>query len=287
MKIHQIVSEANPFSAFKAGVNAYKAARAAAPAAANATQKVAKTAAQGAKSAKGAKDVAKTTSWWDDEAAKLAAKISGKEAALAQGALKTTVLANKADEIVRMMYAVDLVKEASVYWYKANQIENNPKLSPAEKKAAITRLRGELITSVIAPKVGAWGISKLAYPLKIVPWLTKISGSPNAAELMKHLSKRGTEAALIAWFGAGDGKKWLTDTFGVMITGVGSIPDLVGTVYEIAKAATQVATGNMPKGVEKTDASGIDPTDPFSILQKAGEMGGRVDPFKGTGRGGQ
>lgn len=286
MKIHQIVSEANPFSAIKAGVDAYKAARAA-PAVVNATQKVAKTAKTAVQGTKGAKDVAKTTSWWDDEAAKLATKISGKEAALAAGALKSTVLANKADDIVGFMYKAGMVKEAGVYWYKANQVENDPKLSAEEKKAAIRQLRGELITTVLAPKIGAWGISKLAYPLKIVPWLTKISGSPNAAELMKHLSKRGTEAALIAWFGVGGGKQWLTDTFSVMITGVGSIPDLVGTVYEITKAATQAATGNMPANVPKTDVGAIDPTDPFSILQKAGEMGGRVDPFKGTGRGGQ
>ena len=108
---------------------------------------------------------------------------------------------------------------------------------------------------------------------------------------MKHLSKRGTEAALIAWFGAGGGKDWLRDTFGFLITGVGSAPELVGTVYEITKAATQVATGNMPPDVKPSGSDdAFDPNDPLSIMNKvAGQMGSGtyVDPFKGTGRGGK
>jgi len=84
------------------------------------------------------------------------------------------------------------------------------------------------------------------------------------------------------------GKKWLVDTFGVMITGIGTIPELAPWLVNVGTAVTQVATGNVPKDVEKTDLSGVDPTDPFSILQKAADSsGGRVDPFKGTGRGGK
>lgn len=288
MKIHQIVSE-NPFAAIKAGVNAFKAARAATPAVTKATTAVAKTAPKGKK----AVDAAKTSSWWETEAAKIASKASGKEAALAAGALKSTVLATKADDIVGMMYKADMLKEATVYWYKSNQVENNPNLSPEEKKDAIRKLRGELILSVIAPKVGAWGISKLAYPLKIVPWITKISGSPNAAEVMKHLSKRGTEAALIAWFGVGDGKEWLRDTFGFLITGVGSAPELVGTIYEITKAVAQTASGNVPDSASGSNSGEeVDPNDPMSVMNKVADQlsgggSGYVDPFKGTGRGGK
>ena len=291
MKIHQIVSEADPISALRTGWNAYRAARNAAPAVANATRRAATTAATraatgGRAAATAAADTASSASWWEREAARIGANVTGREAALAAGAIKSKVLASKADDIIKFMYTADMIKEATVYWYKATQIEKDPSKSPEQKEEAIRQLRGELILSVIAPKVGAWGISKLAFPLKIIPWLTKVSGSPNAAELMKYLSKRGVEAALITWFGAGEGKKWLTDTFGVMVTGVGSLPDLVGKIYDVAKAATQVATGNLPDGFKKSDQE-IDVNDPMSIMNRAGGAAGGFDPFKGTGRGGK
>lgn len=287
MKIHQIVSE-NPLSAIKAGVSAYRATRAA-PSIVKKTAPAAKTAAK----PKAANTAAtpKSASWWESEAAKLSTKISGKETALAAGALKSTVLASKADDIVRIMYALGALKEVGVYWYRSEQIENDSTLSPEQKQAAIRQLRGELMVTIIAPKIGAWGISKVAKwsPLSLVPWLTKLSGSPNAAELMKHLSKRGVEAALITWFAAGDGKQWLNNTFGFLISGIGSAPELVGTVYEITKAATQAATGNVPAGSDG-DSTAVDPNDPLSIMNKVSRMmggGGYVDPFIGTGRGGK
>jgi len=286
MKVHQIVSENAGFlSALKTGYNAFKGARTAVPKAADA-------AIDAAKSATSTKDVvqtvAKNASWWEKEAAKLAAKNAAKADELAAGALKSTVLADKADNVVRFMYAAGIAKEAIVYWVKSEEIENNPKLSPEEKQAAIAKLRGEFILAVIAPKVGAWAISKVAFPLKLIPWLTKISGSPNAAEVMKHLSKRGTEAALITWFAAGGGKEWLNDTMGFLVTGVGSATELVGKVYDVTKAATQVATGNLPPGYKPGEE--VDLNDPMSIMNKvAGQMGSGnyVDPFKGTGRGGK
>jgi hypothetical protein len=312
MKVYQIVSEVGFLSALKTGYNAFKGARSAVPGAADAAQKAATAAAKKAQAikdlaaagkpskaaidaaksttstAKGATQTgaAKTATWWDNEAAKLATKIAGKEDKLAAGALKSTVLASKADDVVGFMYKAQILKEAGVYWYKSNQIDNDPNLSPEQKEDAIRKLRGEFILSVIAPKVGAWAISKVALPLKIIPWLTKISGSPNAAELMKHLSKRSVEAALITWFAAGGGKDWLNDTMGFLVTGVGSAPELIGKVYDVAEAATRVATGNLPAGYTKSDTE-IDVNDPMSILNKAGGIAGGFDPFKGTGRGGQ
>ena len=315
MKVHQIVSEVGIISALKTGYNAFKGARSAAPGAIDAAQKAATAAAKKAQAikdlaaagkpskaaidaakattpaAKGATQTgaAKTASWWETQAAKLAAKDLAKADALAAGALKSTVLASKADTIVRTMYAAGIAKEAIVYWAKSEEIENNPNLSPEQKQEAIRKLRGEFILSVIGPKVGAWAISKVAIPLRIIPWLTKISGSPNAAEVMKHLSKRGTEAALIAWFAAGGGKEWLNDTMGFLVTGVGSAPELIDTVYNVTKAVTQVATGNMPAGMTSSGDTPSDPNDLVGAFNKAVGGAGRgwVDPAIGTGRGGK
>lgn len=291
MKIHQIVSEANPLAALKAGWNAYKAARSA-PAVANATTSATSRVATGGRAAAAAADTAASASWWEREAARIAGQVSGNEVALARGALKSAVLANKADDIVSFMYKAEILKEAGVYWYKTNQIDKDTKLSPEEKQEAIRKLRGEFILAIIAPKIGTWAAGKLALPLKIIPWLTRISGSPNAAELMKYLSKKGTEAVLIAWFGAGGGKEWLNDTMSFLVTGVGSAPELVGTLYEVVKAGAQVATGNIPSGPNKAngkDSSGGDSDDPVDAFSRAvsNSGGAYVDPFKGTGRGGK
>ena len=109
----------------------------------------------------------------------------------------------------------------------------------------LTKLRGVGILSLVAPKIGAWGAGKLATltGLKLIPWVVKVSGSPNAAEAMKYLTSKAVQTGIIAWMGVGEGKKWLEDTLGIMITGVGSLPGLAGTVFDALKAVQQTATG--------------------------------------------
>ena len=297
MKVHDIISEANPISALKTGVAAYKAARAGAPAVAKATTKAASTAAKGA--SKAAKPVAQATDdlgWWGNMAVKNADKIKGKEIALAKGALKSEVLKSSADDIVKFLTAAQVIKEASVYWLKSNELDAqlaSGAINQQKYDEELTKLRGLAITSIIAPKIGAWGAGKLATftGLKLIPWVVKVSGSPNAAEAMKYLTSKAVQAGIIAWMGAGEGKKWLEDTFGIMITGVGSLPGMAGTVFDALKAVQQTANGtggavDLQKQRDSGDPKAqqdFDPNDPMSIMGKA--VGGAfADPFKGTGR---
>jgi hypothetical protein len=300
MKVHDIISEANPISALKTGVAAYKAARAGVPAVAKAVPKAASTAAKGASTAaKAAKPVAQAAddlSWWEKMAIKNADKIKGKEIALAKGALKSEVLKSSADDIVKFLTAAQMIKEASVYWLKSNELDAqlaSGAINQQKYDEEITKLRGLAITSILAPKIGAWGAGKLATftGLKLIPWVVKVSGSPNAAEAMKYLTSKAVQAGIIAWMGAGDGKKWLEDTFGIMITGVGSLPGMAGTVVDALKAVQQTATGtggaaDLQKQRDAGDPTAqqdFDPNDPSSIMGKA--VGGAfADPFKGTGR---
>jgi hypothetical protein len=304
MKVHDIISEATPpglGTAIKAGVNAFKAARTSAPAVAKATAKTAPKAASTA--AKGATTATKAVtqsvddlSWWEKMAIKNADKIKGKEVALAKGALKSEVLKSSADDIVKFLTAAQMIKEASVYWLKSNELDAqlaSGAINQQKYDEEITKLRGLAITSILAPKIGAWGAGKLATftGLKLIPWVVKVSGSPNAAEAMKYLTSKAVQAGIIAWMGAGDGKKWLEDTFGIMITGVGSLPGMAGTVVDALKAVQQTATGtggaaDLQKQRDAGDPKAqqdFDPNDPSSIMGKA--IGGAfADPFKGTGR---
>ena len=297
MKVHDIISEANPISALKTGVAAYKAARASAPVVAKATTKAAaKGVSTASKAAKPVAQAADDLGWWGNMAVKNAAKIKGKEIALAKGALKSEVLKSSADDIVKFLTAAQVIKEASVYWLKSNELDAqlaSGAINQQKYDEELTKLRGLAITSIIAPKIGAWGAGKLATftGLKLIPWVVKVSGSPNAAEAMKYLTSKAVQAGIIAWMGAGEGKKWLEDTLGIMITGVGSLPGMAGTVFDALKAVQQTATGtggavDLQKQRDSGDPKSqqdFDPNDPMSIMGKA--VGGAfADPFKGTGR---
>lgn len=234
--------------------------------------------------------------WWDSQALKYADKVKGKEVELAKGALKSAVLKAQADDIVKILTLGQMGTEAAVYWYKSNELDKKlaaGQITKEQYESELRTLRGLAITALIAPKIGSWVGGKLATVtgLKLIPWLTKVSGSPNAAEAMKYLTSKAVQAGIISWMTVGGGKDWLKDTFGVMITGVGNIPELAGTVYEAMKAIYQTATGTGAAAeLNKQRADGVpgseptlDPNDPMSIMGKA--VGGAfADPFKGTGR---
>ena len=120
MKVQDIISEATPGlgTAIKAGVNAFKAARSGAPAVAKTTAKTApKAATTAAAATKAANPVAQATgnlSWWETLMVKHADKVKGKEVALAKGALKSEVLKSSADDIVKMLTTLQMVKESGV-----------------------------------------------------------------------------------------------------------------------------------------------------------------------------
>ena len=295
MKVHDIISEATPGlgTAIKAGYNAFKAARSGAPA-------VAQAAAKTAPKAKKPVEATYNLGWWGSQAQKYADKIKGKEVALAKGALKSEVLKSQADDIVNFLTALQLLKEGSVYWYMSNQLDAqlaSGAINQQKYDEELTKLRGLAITSMIAPKIGAWGAGKLATftGLKLIPWVVKVSGSPNAAEAMKYLTSTAVRSGIILWMGAGEGKQWLEDTLGIMITGVGSLPGLAGTVFDALKSVQQTATGtggavDLQKQRDAGDPKAqqdFDPNDPMSIMGKAIGGGAFADPFKGTSRAGK
>ena len=309
MKVHDIISEANPISALKTGIAAYKSARASAPVVAKATAKTAtkaaSTAAKGTTATKAATQSVDDLGWWGNKMAKHADKVKGKEVALAKGALNSEVLKSSADDIVKMLTTLQMVKEAGVYWYESNNLESQLKsgaITQQQYDDGITKLRGVAITSIIAPKIGAWGAGKIATltGLRLIPWVIKVSGSPNAADALKHLTKKTVQAGIIAWMSGAtkvanltdsSGKEWLEDSLGIMITGVGSLPGLAGTVIDAINSLAQTATGtggavDLQKQRDAGDPKAqqdFDPNDPSSIMGKA--VGGAfADPFKGTGR---
>jgi hypothetical protein len=281
MKVQDIISEATPpglGTAIKAGVNAFKAARSGEPAVANAVPKAAKNASKVAKAVVSTADdaVKDTRTAYQKFAPTWLGGAKASPEVLAAQALKTSKFADKAGDVVKLATAIELSQETLKYWSRSSDLDKKlaaGEITQEEYNKQLQQLRGQFIAGVVAP----WAaMAILKYPaklLKIVPGAMKIVGFPNAAEIVSILAKRGAQVALIAWFGTDAGKKWLTDLVGESFIGaLGDIPAMAGEVYDVLKAATQVATGNTPPGFTP------------SSDEVGGGSGKYIDPFKGTSR---
>lgn len=212
-----------------------------------------------------------------------ATKAAGKSARAANAA--ELVASHYGSQTMKLFYALDIVKEIINYNIKVRALDK--KAPDYEEK--LRTLRGQFIVAVLGPKVAMWVGNKIMLTkiFKFLPWILHKFGAPGAAAITRQLSYKGAEAALLAWWSTDAGKKWLTDTFGSMITGVGTIPEIAGDVFGAAKAVAQVATGTGNAAVlnkQKADAP-ADANDPMSVMGKA--VGGAfADPFKGTSRAG-
>jgi len=212
-----------------------------------------------------------------------ATKAASKSARAAQAA--ELVASHYGSQTMKLFYALDIVKEIINYNIKVSELDK--KAPDYEEK--LRTLRGQFIVAVLGPKVVMWAGNKIMLTkiFKFLPWILHKFKAPGAAAITRQLSYKGAEAALLLWWTTDAGKKWLTDTFGSMITGVGTIPEIAGDVFGAAKAVAQVATGTGNAAVlnkQKADAP-ADANDPMGTMGKA--VGGAfADPFKGTSRAG-
>ena len=315
MKVHDIISEAPGLgTAFKAGVDAFKAVRSGAPAVAQAaTTAVKKATATGITSLD---DIVKMTPeklakipkdalepWGKaaadaqnykamDKIANVLGKdtrtlyqkvapnlIGGKTIApevLAGQALKNSSLAGKSGDVVKLATTLGLATETYTYWRDSSELDKKlaAGMPQEEYNKQLQELRGKFITGVIAP----WAaMTILKYPaklLKIVPGTMKLVGFPNAAEITSILAKRGSQLALLAWFNGFDGKEWLNN----LMSGT-----LFGTLGNIPKMAGEITTA-LSAGARVATGIGLPKGFEPSSTEIGGGKGGYGDPFKGTDR---
>jgi len=159
----------------------------------------------------------------------------------------------------------------------------------------LTQLRGGFWTAILVPKFAA-GLAKGTGNI-VGSILTKL-GAPRTGEAVRFWNgviAKGGEAAGLAILSTDAGKKWLADSWGFLVTGTGTVTNLLADFVDFAKAGYQVATGTEPAGSlsKKTDQpqdgapAGDEPADssnPWaSELNKVlgGQMKG-TDPFKSS-----
>ena len=191
-------------------------------------------------------------------------------------------------DFAKLLYVADSIYD----YYTAKAILDAKKasgqLSDGEYEAELTKLRGQLIAGYLAPKI-AGGLTRLTAgnAVNLFSWVVKTAGLPKQAILLKaakDVAIKAGQAGLLAFFSTDKGRDWLTNNFTLIVTGLGNAGDFAAQFLDYAKAAYQVATGDLPPGYEKEKDSEEKPdnnpwttgTDPIKGVFK--------DPFKGTGR---
>lgn len=204
------------------------------------------------------------------------------------------VLTDKGLAFANMLYIAD-----SIYDYYTAKAVLDEKLklgsiSKEEYDKEITLLRGQLIAGYLAPKI-AGSLTRLTAgnATNLFSWVVKTAGFPQQAIMMKaakDIMIKAGQAGLLAYFSTDKGRQWLTDSFGLIVTGLGSVGNLAADFLDYAKAAYQVATGDLPPGFEKKPDSGETNPDMDKWGGDLNQLTGKeifADPFKGTGRGGR
>jgi hypothetical protein len=197
-------------------------------------------------------------------------------------------------DFAKLLYVADSIYD----YYTAKAILDAKKasgeLSEADYEKELTLLRGQLIAGYIAPKI-AGGLTRLTAgnATNLFSWVIKTAGFPKQAILLKaakDVAIKAGQAGLLAFFSTDKGRQWLTDSFGLIVTGLGSAGNLAADFLDFSKAAYQVATGDLPPGFEKKPDSGETNPDMDKWGGDLNQLTGKeifADPFKGTGRGGR
>lgn len=186
------------------------------------------------------------SSWLDNAADKAnAAKLAKAEKIVA--AEKFAVVSKHyGEEALDWLKWANLLEAATEYWWKSSQLDKQLASGAIDQQTydqEIIKLRGLAITQWIAPKIGYWVANKAAAItlVKRLPWLIKALRMPNAAAILKDFSKPAVQAAIMAFVMSPGGKKWLMDTVGAFVIGVGSIPTLAAKIWDVVQGIYDAA----------------------------------------------
>jgi hypothetical protein len=192
-------------------------------------------------------------------------------------------------DFAKLLYVADSIYD----YYTAKAILDAKKasgeLSDGEYEDELTKLRGQLIAGYLAPKI-AGGLTRLTAgnAVNLFGWVVKTAGLPKQAILLraaKDVAIKAGQAGLLAFFSTDKGRDWLTNNFKLIVTGLGNAGDFAAEFLDYAKAAYQVATGDLPPGFEKNQDKDKEKPDsnPWTSGSDLGLDNLKKDPWKGTG----
>lgn len=207
-----------------------------------------------------ARNTAKTTSavekpaasWLDKAADKANAAKVAKAKKIDDAAKFAVVSKHMGEEATKYLARLNLLAAATEYWWRSSELDKQLESGAIDQQTydqEIIKLRGLAITQWIAPKIGAWVANKAAAItlVKQLPWVIRKLGMPNAGAILKDFAKPAVQAAIVAFVITPGGKKWLMDTFGAFIIGVGSIPTLASKIWDVVQGVYDAAVNGDPE----------------------------------------
>ena len=203
--------------------------------------------------AKTASAVEKPAASWLDKAADKANAAKVAKAKKIDDAAKFAVVSkHMGEEATKYLARLNLLAAATEYWWRSSELDKQLESGAIDQQTydqEIIKLRGLAITQWIAPKIGAWVANKAAAItlVKQLPWVIRKLGMPNAGAILKDFAKPAVQAAIVAFVITPGGKKWLMDTFGAFIIGVGSIPTLASKIWDVVQGVYDAAVNGDPE----------------------------------------
>ncbi len=195
------------------------------------------------------------------------------------------------DDILKWVTRLAIVDGIYDYYTAKSVLDDllaQGQITREEYDQELTDIRGKFWAAILVPKF-AGTISKGVVG-GVSGLLTKL-GAPKSGEAVRFWAgslAKGGEAAGLAILSTDEGKKWLADSLGFVVTGFGMAADLVSKFLVFLKSAAQVATGTVPDDVKAAagigDKSKDQDTAGDNIMGIPVKKGQFQDPFKGTSR---
>ena len=191
------------------------------------------------------------SSWLDKANDKVTAVKLAKAEKVADTEKLLFVTKHYGEETTKYLAKLNLLAAATEYWWRSSELDK--KLAAGMDQQTydqeLIKLRGLAITQWIAPKIGYWVANKVAALtlVKKLPWVISKLGMPNASVIINSFARPAVQAAMIAFVMTPGGKKWLMDTFGAFVIGVGSIPTLAAKIWDVVQGVYDVAVNGDPE----------------------------------------
>ena len=195
------------------------------------------------------------SSWLDKANDKVTAAKLAKAEKVANTEKLLFVTKHYGEETTKYLAKLNLLAAATEYWWRSSKLDKQLESGAIDQQTydqEIIKLRGLAITQWIAPKIGYWVANKVAALtlVKRLPWVISKLGMPNASVIINNFARPAVQAAMIAFVMTPGGKKWLLDTFGAFVIGVGSIPTLASKIWDVVQGVYDVAVNGDPEDDE-------------------------------------
>jgi hypothetical protein len=215
---------------------------------------------------KGVEKVAAKEPSWIEKGYASARKAKADKALAAQkAAMMPYVIKHYGDEAISLFKTLNLIDVAVEWVWEYSKLQKErATIGEEEYSRRLAELNGKKLLQWLAPKIAMGLANKAKFLVTWIPAIAKFAGFKGTAQLMRTIPAVVANGAFIAFFASPVGRKWVEDTFGGLISGVGKIPELLGELMTALKDGwdqgreilDKVTGGDEQGGKPNSDISG-------------------------------